>query len=523
MDFVAGVRLSVHSKLLIAFLAGAFHLSIMGVVSLLILNQMDKQVEELGLLQRNMDLTSQMEYSVTSQMRFRAMALLTGDDENNEKIANSKASFLGILDKLNSMEPRSPAAPIDSLTDANDRFAAAGRRTLDLYESGAIQQAVELHLSEEIPISHELAAATQSMTRAANREWAEANAKFDSNRGFLTRIVWSFSGLSVALALFLGLVMSWSFVRPVRQIGYVLARVAAGDFTQRVKVPNRDELGSLGADVNSMSQRLASLYNDLEESNRSLEDRVRRRTDDLEKAYDELVKAQRQVTTSEKLAAIGQMSAGVAHDLRNPLGAIKNAAYIMEKTLKGGAKGAADPKLRTYLDVIQDQVARSDRVINDLLSFARVGAPVLSPTRMNSVIDGALGTFVIRDDVTLLNTVDSDLGTVMADEEQLQRVFLNLANNAQEAMPGGGELTVSGARRDGHVEVSFADTGGGIPKENLDKIFDPLFTTKPEGTGLGLAVCQEIVDKHGGSILVTNNAGPEGGATFVVTLPALSS
>ena len=108
----------------------------------------------------------------------------------------------------------------------------------------------------------------------------------------------------------------------------------------------------------------------------------------------------------------------------------------------------------------------------------------------------------------------------MADSEQLQRVFLNLANNAQEAMPDGGELTIRAQNTNGHIEVAFTDTGSGISDENLQKIFDPLFTTKRTGTGLGLAVCHEIIVRHGGTINASRNPEPEYGSTFTITMPA---
>ena len=421
------------------------------------------------------------------------------------------------------MEPGAGPGSFDSLLERNIGLVAAGQRTLDLQERGDIPQAIDSYLSLEIPLSRELEAATRSMVEAASRELYEANTEFDSKHDLLTAVIVSFSGLSVASALFLGLVMSWSFVRPVRQIGSALALIAAGDFSQRVQVSNRDEFGSLGADVNTMSRRLAGLYSDLEEANRSLEGRVHQSTDDLEKTYGQLVKSQQQVTTSEKLAAIGQMSAGVAHDLRNHLGAIKNATYIVGRAIKReGALEASDSKIRTHLDLIEDQVARSNRVINDLLNFTSVGVAVLVQASISDIIEEALGIFVKRDDVKLGTHLDPDLGLVMADGEQLQRVFLNLANNAQEAMPNGGALTVTGTRLKDQVRVSFADTGDGIPAENLDRIFDPLFTTKQEGTGLGLAVCREIVNKQGGTIIVTNDAGPDGGAVFTVTLPTVT-
>jgi len=242
---------------------------------------------------------------------------------------------------------------------------------------------------------------------------------------------------------------------------------------------------------------------------------------ELELATEQLMKTQDNLVRTEKLAAIGQLSGGLAHDLRNPLGSIKNAVYLIKKKMDSGQNGAQDASVIKYLGIIEGQTARSERVIENLMSFARVSPFVLVPAGVNRVVNEALDSFVRRDNVKLLTDVDSDLGSVMADVEQLQRVFLNLANNAQEAMLGGGELTVSGRLREGQVEVLFADTGGGIARENMEKLFDPLFTTKPGGTGLGLAVCREIIGHHGGTVDAANNAEPKGGATFAVLLPSL--
>ena len=226
-----------------------------------------------------------------------------------------------------------------------------------------------------------------------------------------------------------------------------------------------------------------------------------------------------QIVRSEKLAAIGQLSGDVAHDLRNPLGAIKNAAYMLNKRLTSDGAMEANPKLEQYLGIIDQQIGRSNRIITDLMTFARVGSPTLSETHLDKVLEEAMETMVKNDNITLSQHVDSDLYSVMADGEQLQRVFLNLANNAQEAMPDGGQLTITAECSNKHVEIAFSDTGEGISDENIGKIFDPLFTTKTKGTGLGLAVCQEIIMRHGGSISARRNEGPSGGSIFKVELP----
>ena len=237
-------------------------------------------------------------------------------------------------------------------------------------------------------------------------------------------------------------------------------------------------------------------------------------------ANQQLVDAQDQLVKTTKLAAVGQMSGGVAHDLRNPLGSIKNAAYLLNKKLASEGAIDSNPKLGQYIGIINQQIDRSNRIITDLMTFARVGPPILTEIYVDKVLEESLETMVKNDNLTLSKQVHPDLCPVMGDSEQLQRVFLNLANNAQEAMPDGGQLTISAKGVNNHVEITFSDTGEGISEENIGNIFDPLFTTKTKGTGLGLAVCHEIISRHGGTISARRNEEPSAGTTFEVILPA---
>lgn len=248
----------------------------------------------------------------------------------------------------------------------------------------------------------------------------------------------------------------------------------------------------------------------VEEANQDLEDRVRERTRELEAAQGQLVR-------SEKLAAIGQLAGGVAHDLRNPLGAIRNAVYYLKRRLRGSELAQSNPRIEQFLMVIDEEVEHSNKIITDLMTFARVNAPSLSPTNLVEVIENSLAGMDIREYVRVKKRFESDLLEVLADGEQIYRVFTNLILNAQDAMPEGGELTITARRADGTAEVTFSDSGTGIADEDLKKIFEPLFTTKIKGTGLGLSNCQQIISKHGGTIEAANN--PDQGATFTVRLP----
>ena len=265
----------------------------------------------------------------------------------------------------------------------------------------------------------------------------------------------------------------------------------------------------LVADVHIFRSRRRELAV-VEEANSTLEARVQERTRDLEEAQDQLVR-------SEKLAAIGQLAGGVAHDLRNPLGAINNSIYYLKRRLSGSDIAQSNPRISQFLQIAEEEVAHSNQIISDLMSFARVGVSSLSPTNLAEAVASALSTVEIRDNIHLLEEVDHQLPEVMADGEQLYRVFLNLANNAQDAMPAGGELKITTRRVGDHAEVEFQDTGTGISDEDIKKIFEPLFTTKTKGTGLGLAVCQQIMANHGGSIQASSISGE--GSTFTVKLP----
>ena len=217
------------------------------------------------------------------------------------------------------------------------------------------------------------------------------------------------------------------------------------------------------------------------------------------------------------MAALGQLAGGVAHDLRNPLGAIKNAVYYLTKKLSASELAQSDPRIGEFLQIVDEEVEHSNQIIADLMTFARVGTPSLSPTNLGKIVDNALSSMEVRENVHVVKQFAPDLPDVLADGEQLYRVFMNLAVNAQEAMIDGGQLTISTGRVDGVAEIAFSDTGIGISHKDMKKIFEPLFTTKTKGTGLGLAISQQMVSKHGGTLEVMSKPGE--GTTFTVRLP----
>ena len=272
----------------------------------------------------------------------------------------------------------------------------------------------------------------------------------------------------------------------------------------------------LVADINIQRSRRRAI-SVVQEANQHLEERVRQRTQELEAANAQLLEAQDQMVRTGKLAAVGQLAGSVAHDLRNPLGAINNAVYYLKRRLLSTELAQANPRIGEFLGIVEGEVEHSNKIITDLLSFSRVSSPSLAPTDLAELVEGTISRLEFNDNVRVVKKLDPELPRVVADWEQLQRVFINLAYNAQDAMPEGGELIVALGREDGYAEIAFRDTGVGIPEEDMKKVFDPLFTTKSNGTGLGLSICQQIVSRQGGSIAAASVAGE--GTTFTVRLP----
>jgi len=248
-------------------------------------------------------------------------------------------------------------------------------------------------------------------------------------------------------------------------------------------------------------------------------------------------KLYQQMKERDRLAALGEMAAGLAHEIRNPLAAIQGAIQLLipEGEGDGRPRPPEDPaQAREFLGIIADEVKRLNGVVSQFLDYSRPAKTLLAPGDVNEILERTLK--LLGSDFPPAVALDLDLERplprVSCDPEQLRQVFLNLALNAVQAMPRGGRLLVTTRlardelavwrevpRRSDVVEVHFRDTGPGVPEDAREHIFVPFYTTKEKGTGLGLAICQRIVKAHGGTIVV--RSGPDQGAEFVISLPAL--
>jgi signal transduction histidine kinase len=254
------------------------------------------------------------------------------------------------------------------------------------------------------------------------------------------------------------------------------------------------------------NQELIQARFELQRLNEQLEMRVRQRTAALRDAQEQLIR-------KEKLAVLGQLAGGVGHELRNPLGAIKSAAYFLNMVLE-----EPDPEVKETLEILDKEVATSERIISSLLDFARAKSPAWRKVDLKEMVQEALSRIAVPENVEVVSRLNGRLPIIVADPDQLVQVFGNIVLNAVQAMSGGGRLVVkSQVPSPEWVAVSFADTGVGIPEENLGRLFEPLFTTKAKGIGLGMAVTKTLVEGHGGTIEVESEVGK--GSTFTVKLP----
>ena len=296
-----------------------------------------------------------------------------------------------------------------------------------------------------------------------------------------------------AVSLMIYLLINRMVLKPVNEIVAATRKVAAGDLHYKIAVTKRDEIGILANSFNEMTQKLSE--------------------------------AQRQVYQSQKLAAVGQLAAGVAHEINNPLtGVLSYSSFLLKR--------AEDkPEFKEDLEVIVRETKRCREIVKDLLDFSRQSPSEKHASDINEIVERAIRivqTQLVAHRVDLKKDLGTDLPKIHADANQIQQVIVNLLLNANDAIgEGGGTIALSTKRemnddanqtRATGVEIGLQDSGCGIPSANLQRIFDPFFTTKgPKGTGLGLAVAWGIVENHNGRIEVESEVGK--GTTFRVLLP----
>ena len=333
----------------------------------------------------------------------------------------------------------------------------------------------------------------EALSSFAQNKANELYVTADSIRDEAFKVIYILFAISIILVILFAIFFTKSITAPIRKSTRTAELITNGDLTQRMECSSKDELGQLGSAFNVM-------------------------VDSLKQVQNELVK-------KEKFATIGRISGSIAHDIRHPLATIKNSAYYLNMTLK-------DPneKTKKHLNLINNQIADADGIITSLMRMSDDKKPDKSKIIINDYIKEFFSTLPLPGHIELVTELDNECSGIMVDPSQLKQVFTNLESNAVRSMLENGTVTVKTRKVNsselGHqisthdgdfVEISFSDTGSGMKKKVLDNVFEPFYTTRNKGIGLGLSIVNDIIRANNGKITVESEEGK--GSTFKIVFP----
>jgi signal transduction histidine kinase len=510
---VARAPVRVHTKLLIAFLAIVMLLIIVGAVGLQLLSQSNRRADDLIKLQRKIAAYRQLQHDTTAELYSVASAVLARDERTLEATLRQLNQFGYDFDRIQFVA-KDEMELLAQVRKNYDQFIEVVSRAVELIRSGKVNEGTRLQLSEANPLAERL---ERLMNQLVNRAEAEMMASIDANEVAYAQSRWiviGFALASVGLALLLGYAISWSVIEPLQQMIKRFAQLASGDFSQRVEVPNRDELGTLAIALNRMTDELGRLYEQLA---RSVEE-LKEQRQQLEIANVELSEANKHKS---------QFLANVSHELRTPLNAIIGSTdNLLDRIM-----GELNEKQARYLARTQANAEHLNLLIEDLLDLSviesgkmDIKAKNVSLASLIAEVAESLKPIADKKPVDLeIGSMDASL-TAWADRDRIVQVLNNLIGNAVKFTQPHGKVTVA-AQRDGAgwVQVSVADTGPGISPEQADKIFDEFYQIpqagrpKIKGMGLGLTIAKKLLEMHGGKIWVESEPGE--GSTFFFILP----
>jgi two-component system NtrC family sensor kinase len=309
-------------------------------------------------------------------------------------------------------------------------------------------------------------------------------------------------------------------VNPIKRLAAATTEFADGKLERRVYTDSKTEVGQLYQSFNRMVAKLKENDEVLRKFNEELERKVKERTLELEQANEKLQKTQLALIRTEKIAAVGQIAAGVTHEIKNPLNSLSINAQMLMKELADKFGTESYPYESAAL--IKYEINRINNILEEFVKFAKLPEPQFFPNNINQVIREVIHLIVSGAHdlgVNIRLELQEDIGTFRFDARQFKEVIINLLQNAIKSMPKGGDLKVNTRALDENVIITVTDTGEGISEKNIEKIFTPFFSTKEGGLGLGLPIVQRIIESHGGKIICSSVMGE--GTTFEIILPMM--
>jgi signal transduction histidine kinase/DNA-binding NarL/FixJ family response regulator len=485
VDLVSRVPTRVQVKLMAAFLAIVVLLIAMGAVGLQVLSGVNQRTVELNKLQRKIEAYRQVQHDITGQLYSVSSAFLSPDDVTLSSTLRQLNQFGYSIDRLQFVA-KDEVELLDRFRQDHERFTSLVTQVVELIRAGRASEARELQLAQAVPLADRLGRLTNQLVNKAETDMVTGIEL--SNQAYVTSqwIVVGFASGSIVLALMLGYVISLSLIGPVTEVGARLDQIAAGDFSQRVDVVNRDELGALAANVNRMSEELGHLYQQLEAAN---------------------------LAKSRFLAA-------ASHDLRQPLHALNWFVTQLRGEKDQGEKAR-------LIEQIDTATGAMNELFNALLDISKLDAGVLAPTISEFPVDQLLKRIAMTFSATArekglrLRIISND-AWIRSDFILLERILINLVSNAVRYTVKGG-VAIGCRRRTGLLRIEVWDTGVGIAdnqRQNVFREFYRLGTTEQDpghGLGLGLAIVDRLCRLLGHPIELTSRVGH--GSRFAVSLP----
>jgi two-component system NtrC family sensor kinase len=484
------MRLGVSAKILIAY---AVLLGMLAASSLFTLSYLRRGREELAANQRRLEVQVAVDASLRALEDFAKMrrpegggpALgLTSRVAAQNGIASARQNLRDALDAIDRYfkERDNPARREEferykrDIADLDERVVGAAAALGASERTAGDSTEADRGLANLLSRFHGLRNSLRSQGKLVAQELSD-------NERRAAEIAFALSGLGLLLSVAAALVVVRT-LRPLQVLREHTKQIAGGEYARRIGITSRDEIGDLAREFDAMAA--------------AIEEREHR------------------LIRSERLATVGRMAAHITHEIRNPL-----ASLGLNVELLADEVGEGNDEARSLVSSISKEVDRLSDITETYLRFVRLPRPKVEREDLAAIATSVMkfsGSELALAKITWSIDVAPDLPEVMADESQLRQALLNLVRNAKEAMPAGGTMRLALAVTDGQVRMVLADSGPGIAPENLANVFEPFFSTKAKGTGLGLALVQQIVNEHGGRIEV--DCPPEGGTRFSIILPA---
>jgi signal transduction histidine kinase len=503
--WVARIRTSVHTKLLCGFLLIALLIVAVSAISLQIMGAMGRHSRSLDEAHERVHWSQQIEHALALQMHYTAMALVRQDEAAVAQILRENNRFNDTLGRIEAAAPSDERALIEQIRAAQDDAMAVVADIANSIREGKIDDARHALTTREEPLYRTIDGLVRQVVATEQARMASLRASAVAADRRSRFVMGGFAVLTIGLAMFFGFVISWSFILPVRRADEFLAEVAAGNFGVTVRIPNRDEFGTLAENMNRMSREL-----------QRLDEQQRAAAAELRSLNERLAQASR---------AKSEFLASMSHELRTPLNAILGFTELMLEDLYG----EVPPALREPLADVHTNGKHLLRLINDVLDLSKIEAGrmelALGDYLVNDVLEtvhASLRSLASGKGLDFVVSVAADLPVAYGDGQRIAQCLVNLAGNAIKFTKEGC-VEIAAERRGDTLVYRVTDTGIGISQDQIENVFsefrqvDATISREYGGTGLGLSITKKFVELHGGRIWVESTLGK--GSTFSFEVP----